>query len=139
MIVPFWADVDTRRGGTVYYRESSDSAQLQKASQEVSQAFPTLGRINLGWIFIVTWAEVAFFGAQVPSSSCPGRSLRNTFQVRFPITSQILFINYFIKKLIISHNLIYFKACHRHGWILLIWHIQLQQHNVDNGKCIWGQ
>lgn len=78
MIVPFWADVDTTRGGTVHYRESMDRQQLKKVGTEVSNAYPDQSPITLAWSFVVTWDNVAFFGA---GSSCGGISKRNTFQV----------------------------------------------------------
>ena len=57
LIAPFWGDVDTSKGGTVFYRESTDTALLKKATQDIRRAF------NATWIFIATWDRVAFYGS----------------------------------------------------------------------------
>lgn len=84
MVTTFWADIDPGRalGGTVYYRETTERALLQKAAQDVMQAFPEFWDIQLGWAFIVTWDRVTYNGA----SECYGNNQsapvpRNTFQV----------------------------------------------------------
>lgn len=79
MIVPFWADVDTRKGGTVHYRETTTRSILLKASDEIRRGFPSFNNINLGWSFIITWDNVAFYGA-VEEPDCRGTDKRNTFQ-----------------------------------------------------------
>lgn len=77
MIIPFLADVDTRNGGYVYYRETSDVKVLEKAAKDINLGFPHLNDINLDWAFIATWQDVRFFGA---TASCGGNTKRNTFQ-----------------------------------------------------------
>lgn len=47
--------------GTVYYRESLDRGLLQMALKDVRSAFPGLKNVNLDWIFIVTWVDMAFY------------------------------------------------------------------------------
>jgi hypothetical protein len=71
----YWSDVDTRRNkGSIYYRQSTSAADLDKAQTEINHAFPTLDT-NLSWLFIATWYEVAFRGA------CQGYpEIRNTYQ-----------------------------------------------------------
>ena len=55
-IAPFWGDMDTRNGGVVFYRESTDTALLQKATRDIRRAF------RATWIFIAAWDSVAFYG-----------------------------------------------------------------------------
>ncbi|KAL5014539.1 hypothetical protein ScPMuIL_008809 [Solemya velum] len=76
LIAPFWGDVDTSNGGTIWYRESTDHNVLYKATADVRRYFPNQIRFSAAWVFIATWDNVAFFGA-----STTGRNRRNTFQV----------------------------------------------------------
>ncbi|XP_062581789.1 protein mesh-like [Saccostrea cucullata] len=73
LVAIFWADVDTRNGGTVWYRESTDQTILDRATNEVRTYFPQFFRFQATWVFIATWYDVAFFGC----STC---LKRNTFQ-----------------------------------------------------------
>eukprot|EP00105_Crassostrea_gigas_P046261 XP_019930409.1 PREDICTED: protein mesh [Crassostrea gigas] len=75
MIAPFWADIDTTRGGTVWYRETTNDTMLDRATDEVRAYFPDFFRFRASWVFIATWDRVAFFGC-----SGGGCSKNNTFQ-----------------------------------------------------------
>lgn len=63
LISPFWGDVDTRNGGTVSYRESTDTLLLQRATADIRRAFVIHQKFTATWIFIGTWDRVAFYGA----------------------------------------------------------------------------
>ncbi|KAL4689376.1 hypothetical protein H8959_012167 [Pygathrix nigripes] len=73
VVAAFWADVDNRRAGDVYYREATDPATLRRATEDVRHYFPELLDFNATWVFVATWYRVTFFGG---SSSSPV----NTFQ-----------------------------------------------------------
>ncbi|KAB1278695.1 Sushi; nidogen and EGF-like domain-containing protein 1 [Camelus dromedarius] len=73
VVAAFWADVDNRRAGDVYYREATDAATLRRATEDVRTYFPELPDFSATWVFIATWYRVTFFGG---SSSSPV----NTFQ-----------------------------------------------------------
>ncbi|XP_029938701.1 sushi, nidogen and EGF-like domain-containing protein 1 isoform X2 [Salarias fasciatus] len=73
-VAPFWADVDNRRAGTVFYRESRDPSILRRASGEVRTYFTEFPNFNATWVLISTWHQVTFFGG---NSHTPV----NTFQV----------------------------------------------------------
>nr|XP_022323656.1 protein mesh-like [Crassostrea virginica] len=75
MIAPFWADIDTTRGGTVWYRETTDKQLLDRATDEVRAYFPKFMKFRASWIFIATWDHVAFYGC-----SEDGCSKTNTYQ-----------------------------------------------------------
>lgn len=75
MVAPFWADVDTTRGGVVWYRESKDAGLLARATTDVRKAVLNQPRFTASWLFIATWDNVAFFGSQGIK-----RQKRNTFQ-----------------------------------------------------------
>ena len=62
MIAPFWADINTLRGGTVWYRETTDIKLLDRATDEVRAYFPKFLKFRASWLFVATWDHVAFFG-----------------------------------------------------------------------------
>lgn len=68
VVAAFWADVDNRRAGDVYYREATDAATLRRATDDVRRYFPELPGFSATWVFIATWYRVTFFGG---SSSSP--------------------------------------------------------------------
>uniref|UniRef100_A0A8C9EMJ4 Sushi, nidogen and EGF like domains 1 n=1 Tax=Pavo cristatus TaxID=9049 RepID=A0A8C9EMJ4_PAVCR len=74
VVAAFWADVDNRRAGDVYYRESQDRAILERATKDIAQYFPEFPDFSAQWVFIATWYRVTFFGG---SSFSPV----NTFQI----------------------------------------------------------
>ncbi|KAM5327344.1 sushi, nidogen and EGF-like domain-containing protein 1 isoform 1-T13 [Glossophaga mutica] len=73
VVAAFWADVDNRRAGDVYFREATDLATLRRATEDIKRYFPELPNFSATWVFIATWYRVTFFGG---SSSSPV----NTFQ-----------------------------------------------------------
>ncbi|XP_070554193.1 sushi domain-containing protein 2-like isoform X2 [Ptychodera flava] len=77
IVAPFWADINTRNGGEVYFREISnpDDVLLDRATQEVCRVFARHKSFQATWMLIATWDDVAFFGA-----SNVGKQKRNTLQ-----------------------------------------------------------
>ncbi|XP_053453179.1 sushi, nidogen and EGF-like domain-containing protein 1 isoform X2 [Nycticebus coucang] len=73
VVAAFWADVDNRRAGDVYYRETTNPVTLHRATEDIRRYFPELLDFSATWVFIATWYRVTFFGG---SSSSPV----NTFQ-----------------------------------------------------------
>lgn len=69
IIAAYWCDVDTTYGGAIWFRESKDLALLRRATTEIRTVFPQQKRFNAAWIFITTWHEVKFFGADQFGSS----------------------------------------------------------------------
>ena len=69
LISPFWGDVDTRNGGVVTYRETTDTFILQRATDDIHRAFVDQQRFFATWVFIATWDKVAFFGASEVAKS----------------------------------------------------------------------
>ena len=60
-IAPYWADVDIRGTGQVYYRETDNSALLARATNEIRSAFSASKNVNVTSLFIVTWESVGYF------------------------------------------------------------------------------
>ncbi|XP_028259487.1 sushi, nidogen and EGF-like domain-containing protein 1 isoform X2 [Parambassis ranga] len=74
VVAPFWADVDNRRAGRVFYRESQDPSTLRRASGDVRTYFSEFPNFNATWVLVSTWHQVTFFGGNA-------RTPVNTFQV----------------------------------------------------------
>ena len=63
LIAPYWADVDTRGTGIIWYRDTTDPDLLERADSEIRQAFPTLLRYSSEFLFIATWDHVGYYNA----------------------------------------------------------------------------
>ncbi len=62
IIAPFWSNVDTRARGTVHYRTSSNTTQLEKATFVIQAAFPRdLRDFVPTSLVIVTWDDVGYY------------------------------------------------------------------------------
>ena len=59
----YWADVDTTGTGGVGYHESRDVDLLQRTSDHVKRAFPTM-TFSPTYLFIATWDRVGFYQSQ---------------------------------------------------------------------------
>lgn len=85
LIAPFWADVDLRKGGSVFYRQTTQSDILQQiaiATLQISgfQFVPTLA-------FIATWTAVPAFDGRF-------QGLTNTFQVVLATNGTVSFVGF---------------------------------------------
>ncbi|KAJ3599858.1 hypothetical protein NHX12_033812 [Muraenolepis orangiensis] len=83
-VAPFWADVDNRRAGEVFYRESRDRVTLGRATADVRTYYSEFPRFSATWVLVATWHRVTFFGG---SSVTPV----NTFQVVLITDGQLSF------------------------------------------------
>ncbi|XP_069497528.1 IgGFc-binding protein-like [Ambystoma mexicanum] len=59
-VAPFWADVDTRISGNVFYRETNNKALLLQASADIQRYF-SIPSFSASWLFIATWDKVAYY------------------------------------------------------------------------------
>ncbi|XP_031573725.1 protein mesh-like [Actinia tenebrosa] len=89
LLTAFWADVDTTKGGKVWYRETTDQAILEKATNDIRQTFVKQFNFVATWAFIATWDRVAFFGA-----SGLNRNRTNTFQAILISNGRHSFVRY---------------------------------------------
>ena len=65
-VAPYWADVDIRLGGDVFYRQSRQPALLARLARDLAPAVaPSDPAPQPTWAFVATWNRVAFFGAAV--------------------------------------------------------------------------
>ena len=61
IIAPYWADVDTRGTGQIFYRQTTDPRLLARASSEIQAAYPLSQNITITNLFIVTWDAVGYY------------------------------------------------------------------------------
>ena len=87
IIAPFWDDVNIRRFGNIFYRQSNDNASLDFATYLINyhrdNATFNFQPTN---VFIATWARVAMFGGDDSVSIFNNRSLN------FTITDSVVYI-----------------------------------------------
>ena len=71
MIAVYWGDVDTgpEDGGTVWYRESSNSLLLSRFKDEIQAAFPNQRVFTPTSLFIVTWDHVGYYSGKTDKVS----------------------------------------------------------------------
>ena len=64
IIAPYWADVDTRGTGDIFYRQSTDPSLLARANREIQSAYPLSQNVTVTNLFITTWDAVGYFPSQ---------------------------------------------------------------------------
>ena len=66
LIAPFWADVDTRGTGEIYFKETIDNQLLILARNVIRRAthqVARLSRFRPKWLLIATWYRVGYFSS----------------------------------------------------------------------------
>ena len=53
--------MDTRGTGEIYYRETTNSTLLARATNEIETAFPITQNVNITNLFIATWDAVGYY------------------------------------------------------------------------------
>ena len=61
IIAPYWADVDTRGTGNIYYRQTTDPSLLARATSEIRAAFSTSQNFMAKHLLIITWNAVGYY------------------------------------------------------------------------------
>lgn len=62
IIAPFWTDIDTRKGGYLWYRTTTDYTILRRGTNEIHSLFPGILHVSPTWMMVITWEDVAAFG-----------------------------------------------------------------------------
>ena len=71
LIAPFWADVDTRGAGTVWYRQSTTTADINFARDYIEMGFPVQPLFTPQTVLVATWEGVGYFDNKSnPVSEC---------------------------------------------------------------------
>ncbi|KAG8548098.1 hypothetical protein GDO81_026671 [Engystomops pustulosus] len=58
----FWADVDNRIAGNIYYRQSRDTGLLARATSDIRN-YTQDQNFQAQWVFVATWDHVAYYGS----------------------------------------------------------------------------
>jgi len=61
IVAPYWADVDTRGSGDIYYRQTTDPSLLARATSEIRAAFPRALNNTISNLLIATWHRVGYY------------------------------------------------------------------------------
>ena len=61
IIAPYWADVDTRETGRIYYRQTSDPNLLARAANDIRRAFTISENVTVTNLLIATWDAVGYY------------------------------------------------------------------------------
>ena len=61
LIVPYWADVDLRGTGNIFYRQNKNSVLLARATHEIQTALSLPQNITVTNLFIATWDAVGYY------------------------------------------------------------------------------
>ena len=72
LIVPWYADVDARTIGNIYYRDAgSNTSLLRRAQNDVRRYISTQSSFKSNFLFIATWSNVTHYnrGSQVNITS----------------------------------------------------------------------
>lgn len=64
LIAPFFANADTTRLGTVWFRETNDTTVLKKAEEDLHRAFPDQTSFQPQIAFIATWDGIGYHDTQ---------------------------------------------------------------------------
>ena len=70
IIAPYWADVDTRGTGKVFYRQTTDPALLARATSEIREAFSNSENITITDLLIATWDNVGYYNQKSDKVLC---------------------------------------------------------------------
>ena len=81
-ISPFWSDINTLKGGQIYYRESFCSCDLYQAKTDIANIYSAT--FNPSRLYIITWDQVAAFNGN--------SSLNNTFQLVIATDGKLSFL-----------------------------------------------
>ncbi|XP_048259530.1 nidogen-1-like [Haliotis rufescens] len=73
VIAAFFADVDTRAAGQIFYRETSNPTLLERAATSIQAHFRGQGTFEPTSLFIATWDNVGYFNSKFDKV--------NTFQI----------------------------------------------------------
>ena len=61
IIAPYWADVDIRGTGQIFYRQTTNATQLTRATSEIRAAFPESQSLTIQSLLIATWSGVGYY------------------------------------------------------------------------------
>lgn len=86
-LAAFYANIDLRGSGQVYYREARDQRTLAQADDLVSRFYPRYrGRFAAASVFVATWHQVGYYKKNADRT--------NTFQVALATDGHETFVQF---------------------------------------------
>ena len=82
LIAPFLGDADTMGTGEIWYRETRNSTVLNRAREEILEAFTNYLSFQPEFAIITTWDKVGYFDSQTDLVSCDQFKLVKTFGIK---------------------------------------------------------
>ena len=70
IIAPYWADVDIRGSGDIYYRQTNDPSLLARASREIQTALSLNHSLEIIHLLIATWVTVGYYHENYDKVCC---------------------------------------------------------------------
>ena len=61
LVAPFWADVDTREIGEVFYRQTNESSCITNVATIIREVFEDAVGFTPFTVFIATWNNVGYY------------------------------------------------------------------------------
>ena len=61
LVAPFWADVDTRESGEVFYRQTNESSCITNVATMLRAVFEDAVGFTPFTVFIATWNNVGYY------------------------------------------------------------------------------
>ena len=61
LVAPFWADVDTREIGEVFYRQTNESSCITNVATIICEVFEDAVGFTPFTLFIATWNNVGYY------------------------------------------------------------------------------
>ena len=69
-IAPYWADVDTRGTGQIFYRQTTNATLLSRATSKIRAAFPVYENVTIQSLLIATWSDVGYYFSNTDKVNC---------------------------------------------------------------------
>ena len=113
IIAPYWADVDTRGSGDIFYRQSTDPDLLARASREIKTALSLTQDIKIKHLLIATWDAVGYYYRNTDKVHTLYVLIIIAFcNIRMYIRTYILLLNHmnyiFTSKQLPTHNIYWY-------------------------------
>ena len=70
IIAPYWADVDTRGTGQIFYRQTTNPTLLSRATREIQAAIPDSENVTIQSLLIATWNNVGYYSRNTDKVNC---------------------------------------------------------------------
>ena len=121
LIAPFWTDIDISNGGNISYRETMDSALLERVQNQLVSLFPALESFHPSIMFIATWSAVAPYSISYGSGVRKLHSLCDAVYVSNVISYLIRMHAYYAHTCTGKH----FPGCNDHGWSHVICNLHI--------------